>query len=384
MAVEKSTYNVQELGLAAALVRKGHTCDLLFWTDKEEREIFVPVEGDKGVRVFYKQGKAILKNAVFTNIGSLIDKYDVIQPCEYNQIEAWYLAMKYPEKTVIFHGPYYSPYNKKYNMMCRLFDILFKRWYIYKGTQFVVKSRLAEKFLEKKGIAKENIRVVGVGIDESCLKKDENDNMHSFAEKMKEQKDGMKLLYIGRIEPRRNPFFLIGVMRIILKTHPDSKLYLIGTGDKNYVDSVFEYAEKVGVSDAIIWKEKVEQKYMSDIYLEADIFLLPTEYDIFGMVLLEAMYYKCCVLSTENGGSDMLIDNGKNGFVLHKSDSEVWAKQIINLYEDKALLEKIQNAASERVAKGFLWDHLADGFLEEYARVGALEIEHERKAYGYR
>lgn len=38
---------------------------------------------------------------------------------------SWHLAGKYPEKTVIYHGPYYSPFNKNYNRMCRVFDAFF-------------------------------------------------------------------------------------------------------------------------------------------------------------------------------------------------------------------------------------------------------------------
>ena len=39
MDVEKNTYNIQEVGLAKALVRKGNICDIVFWTDKEEKEV---------------------------------------------------------------------------------------------------------------------------------------------------------------------------------------------------------------------------------------------------------------------------------------------------------------------------------------------------------
>ena len=39
MDVERNTYNIQEVGLAKALVRKGHVCDIVFWTDKEEKDI---------------------------------------------------------------------------------------------------------------------------------------------------------------------------------------------------------------------------------------------------------------------------------------------------------------------------------------------------------
>ena len=65
----------------------------------------------------------------------------------------------------------------------------------------------------------------------------------------------------------------------------------------------------------------MEQKYLSDVYNLADFFLLPTKYEIFGMVLLEAMYYKTVVLTTDNGGSSTLIDNGRNGYILQDENA---------------------------------------------------------------
>ena len=53
MSVKNNTYNIQEVGLAKALVRKGHICDIVFWTDKEEEIVEVPVDNMRTVRVFY-------------------------------------------------------------------------------------------------------------------------------------------------------------------------------------------------------------------------------------------------------------------------------------------------------------------------------------------
>ena len=62
MAVKNNTYNIQEVGLAKALVRKGHFCDIIFWTDKAEETVDVPVDKLGTVHVFYRRGKTVLKN----------------------------------------------------------------------------------------------------------------------------------------------------------------------------------------------------------------------------------------------------------------------------------------------------------------------------------
>lgn len=55
--VTKNTYNIQEVGLAKALVKRGHPTDILFWTDGDEMTVEVEAEGGKPIRVFYRHGK---------------------------------------------------------------------------------------------------------------------------------------------------------------------------------------------------------------------------------------------------------------------------------------------------------------------------------------
>ena len=67
MAIGKnSTYNIQELGLASALVRAGHTCDIVFWTNDKEQSVIYQVPQSNGtVVVYYKRAKTFLKNAIY-------------------------------------------------------------------------------------------------------------------------------------------------------------------------------------------------------------------------------------------------------------------------------------------------------------------------------
>lgn len=69
--VTKNTYNIQEVGLAKALVKRGHSTDILFWTDGDEMTVEVEAEGGKSIRVFYRHGKVLLKNVWFSGQDAL-------------------------------------------------------------------------------------------------------------------------------------------------------------------------------------------------------------------------------------------------------------------------------------------------------------------------
>lgn len=102
MDVEKNTYNIQEVGLAKALVRKGNICDIVFWTDKEEKEVNLPVDNVGKVKVFYRHGKTALKNTVYTGCDNLFAQYDVLQTAEYNQMQFRGFLQKSIRKSILF------------------------------------------------------------------------------------------------------------------------------------------------------------------------------------------------------------------------------------------------------------------------------------------
>ena len=378
MEIRGNTYNIQEIGLAKALVRKGQTCDVLFWTDKEEETVLVPAGDAKSVQVFYRRGRSFLKNAVFLHCEELYAGYDVLQPCEINQLQAWILAGQYPDKTIIYHGPYYDRFNRRYNMLSHVTDLLFLGRYQRRGTRFLAKSVPAKEYLVSKGIADGNICITGVGIDTQMLENrgrsldadSAEEEKTAFCETMGRDGSPLRLLYIGRLEERRNIPFLIDIFREVLQKEPGARLYMIGTGESRYVEMCLQYMEKANVRDRIVLQERMEQRYLGDIYRLADFFLLPTRYEIFGMVLLEAMYYGNVVLTTPNGGSGTLIHSKENGLILDSADPAFWAEQIFKLNQNPEEKRRIGESAHRTIAEHFTWDMLAEVFLAQYRLVG--------------
>lgn len=364
MEVKNASYNIQEIGLARALVKKGHQCDIVFWTDKEEKEVHIDVDGKTDITVFYRQSKVFLKNAFF-DIDDLIKKYDIIEPSEYNQLAAWKLSKKYPDKTVIYHGPYYCEFNKRYNAMCKVFDKIVLPAYKKNGTTFLVKSDLANDFLTSKGIKSENVTTVGVGIDLDAFKQSDINEIPDEIKEIQNIKADIKLLYIGKIEERRNIPFLFDILNELKNRNVNAKLVMIGNGDEEYCKNCFDYAKNCGVFDSIYHIKKAEQKYLQYAYKNTDIFLLPTRYEIFGMVLLEAMYFGTPAITTKNGGSQMLIENGIDGQIINEFDAKKWCDKIIETSQNST---EISQNAHKKITEKFTWDVLSDKFISTYEK----------------
>lgn len=365
MDVKYNTYNIQEIGLAKALIRKGNICDIVFWTDGEKETVKYEFDGNKIITIYYLNGINILKNAVYKSLSSIIEKYDVIQPSEYNQLQSWMLAKRYPDKAIIYHGPYYCAFNKGYNLICKASDLFMLRAYKKLKTPFLVKSNLAKDFLVSKGIEKSRISVCGVGVDLDTFSKNDKNDIPDEIKRISDISSEVKLLYIGRIEPRRNPEFLFEVLQEVRSSGIDASLTVVGNGEADYMEEVFRYADSLGVSDSIYHIKAAEQKNLSCIYRNSDVFLLPTRYEIFGMVLLEAMYFGKPVITTYNGGSDILINSGENGIIIKEFDKHKWAAAI------KIALSKpdIGKNAKASIAESYTWDALADKFIDSYGRI---------------
>lgn len=368
-----NSYNVQEVGLAKALTLKGHQCDIVLYNGKhaDRRDPYLFEHDGKKYRftIYWLKGFGFFKNGFMPSVKKIISDYDVIQVHEYDQIMSWELYTKPQKPTVIYHGPYYGEYAKGYNLKCRIFDELFLKRGNFKNIVAVTKSKLATDFLEEKGFC--HVITAGVGINadnfgdyhSAGVQEGEDQNISVQKEVFKINKN---LLYVGKIEERRNVYFLIEVFRKLHKEDPDFKLTLIGSGDREYKEQFLKSIEPELAQGNIIYKEKATQKELAEYYKQADLFIFTSNYEIFGMVLLEAMYFGIPVISSVNGGSTTLIHNGYNGYILEQFDEKKWVECILSVMKDKEEWKSLSMHAKETIRLHYTWDALADKFLDAY------------------
>lgn len=358
-----NSYNVQEVGLAKALVKNGHVCDIVLYNGKEKdwiQDYNFSYEGKNyGFKIYWMHGFGILKNGFMPSVKRIFPQYDVIQVHEYDQITSWNLYTRQIKPTVIYHGPYYDKFAKWYNLRCKLFDKLFLPTRQYKDVVAISKSTLATEFLYQKGF--QNVTTAGVGI-----------NLENFGESkiidVDKNNAYQQLLYVGKLEERRNLYFLVDVFRKLQKKHNDLKFMIIGNGEKEYKEKFLDSIKEEIKEGSIIYREKAAQSELVKYYQQSSFFLLASHYEIFGMVLLEAMYFGTPVISSVNGGSCTLIQNGYNGFVMDNFDSEEWAKCIDSALTNDELVSRMKSNARKNIEENYTWDMLADKFVSAYEK----------------
>lgn len=175
--------------------------------------------------------------------------------------------------------------------------------------------------------------------------------------------DEFILTHISNFRKVKRVNDVIEVFNLVSKMHK-CKLLMIGDGPERL--EVEQLCRKYGLSNKIKFLGKL--KLIENILSFADVFLLPSETESFGLVALEAMASKTVVISTNSGGlPEVNIDN-KTGFLSDVGDIDKMSKDISNLLSNKELLETMKINAFNH-AKSFDLPRILPIYEEIYYRL---------------
>ena len=136
---------------------------------------------------------------------------------------------------------------------------------------------------------------------------------------------------------------VVKIFSAIRKEMP-AKLLMVGDGPERHAAE--DLARELGIEDDIRFLGKQEQ--MEDILAVSDVFLLPSEYESFGLAALEAMAARTVVISTNAGGLAEINIQGITGFMSNVGDIASMSDHAINLLKNEPALLKMKEAAYEQ------------------------------------
>ena len=153
----------------------------------------------------------------------------------------------------------------------------------------------------------------------------------------KAQNDDFVIITIAALHPRKGLKYLIAAMRKIVDEKPKTKLMIAGDGpQKKYLRKI---AKKLNLSNKIRFLGN--QKNIAAILKSADLFVLPSIKEAFGLVLLEAMAAEIPIVASAAGGIPEIIEDNKNGLLVEPGNSDTLAEKIILLMKNAHLQKKL-------------------------------------------
>jgi len=169
--------------------------------------------------------------------------------------------------------------------------------------------------------------------------------------------DGKAILFSGMSFERKGGMVLMEAFEKVRAEIPDAKLVIIGPILKSLPHGV--------ECKGYISKNTPEGfKSISQAYRDASIFVMPSLYEPFGVVSLEAMAHRLPCIGTDNCAMPEIIDHEKTGYLVPVGDSESLAKRIIELLKCPELMKEMGNKGYDKFIENFTWERVTSRVLE--------------------
>jgi D-inositol-3-phosphate glycosyltransferase len=190
------------------------------------------------------------------------------------------------------------------------------------------------------------------------------------------------LLFVGRIEPLKGLDTLLEALSILQSRehtirYPVCLAVIGGDPDIGAEDSSAEMARiqelttRYNLEGMVTFLGKRGQDTLPYYYSAAEVVVVPSQYESFGMVALEAMACGTPVVASQVGGLAFLVQDGETGFTVPTSDPSALADRLATLMNDAGLREQLGRNAAE-FARGYGWNIIARRLVNVYEELISL------------
>jgi glycosyltransferase involved in cell wall biosynthesis len=230
-----------------------------------------------------------------------------------------------------------------------------------KANKITVISNEQKRFVEKV-CRRKDIIVIFQGTDEKCFSPKNYDKQI----KKKYNICDRFLLTVSRLNKRKNIGDQIKALSVVIKKFPKAKLLIVGKGEeKNNLKKVIK---KMGLEKNVIFTGYISEKELLKLYATADIFVLTSKYEGFGIANCEALASGTPVITYDTSAARDFIIEGKTGFIT-KHDYREFAKRIISLLSNTKLLKSMSKEGRKIVEKKYTWDLYAKKHKEVFDKL---------------
>lgn len=184
------------------------------------------------------------------------------------------------------------------------------------------------------------------------------------------------VLFVGRIEPLKGVDSLLRAVALIQADGKvDLHLMVIGgepeAGEQELdaeMRRLLKLTKELGIEEAVTYLGRRDQDKLQYYYSAAEVVVMPSHYESFGLVALEAMACGTPVIASETGGLVFLVQDGETGFHVPTAMPAALAERLVQLLNDRELRARLGAQAAE-YARGFDWQGVADRMITIYRQL---------------
>ena len=363
--------------LSKNLVKRGHEV-IVFTTDIKDRYLRLSdIQSGRdidGIKVYY-----------FRNISNLLaTKYRLAFPRgmsaavkrEISNFDIIHLHNVRTFQNVIIHH-YARKYNVPYVLQAhgslvtffykgwqkRIFDVIWGRRILKDAAKVVAVTPIEAEQYRNMGISENKIEIIPNGID---LSEFENlPERGEFRAKYGLDKEQKIILYLGRIHKIKGLDLLARAFAELSQSLNNVKLVIAGSDD-GYLPSLKKLVADLEISNEVLFTGHLYGEDKVVAYVDADVFILPSTYEIFGIVVLEACACGTPVIVTDHCGIAGVVD-GQTGLVV-PYDKDRLRDALLQMLSDDKMRLQFGEKGKLLVRERFNWSIIAEQIEGVYKR----------------
>jgi glycosyltransferase involved in cell wall biosynthesis len=236
---------------------------------------------------------------------------------------------------------------------------------IYESRQVIVNStQMVTDLHNQLAVPSDKVTVIPNGIYADRLRSTEDPQelrrKHGFG-------DGPIALMVGRMVHEKGVQVLIDAAPRVLKQVPNAQFVIAGGG--YYLDELRTKAAASPASAAIRFFGQANDAQLRDLYRMANVAVVPSLYEPFGIVVLEGMATGAPTVTSDVGGINDIVTHLENGVKTQAGNPTSLADGILKVMQEPELAARLRDAAYQHVLNNYTWEAIARQTLEAYRRV---------------
>jgi len=359
------------------LVKRGH--QVVVWTsdakDLDSRLTVKPVSIVDGIKVHYmrnlsmipvKKSKIFITPELVSKVKEDIKEFDIVHLHEYRSFQnivVHHYANKYGVPYVLQACGSLPRIIAKQRLKW-IYDVLFGYRLLRDASKVLALSLMEAEQYSEMGVPNEKIAIIPNGIDLSDYV--DLPPKFSFKENFNIPKDLKIVLYLGRIHEIKGIDFLVKAYAKLIEKFKDILLVVVGPDD-GYLDELRGLISSLNIADDVLFTGPLYEKDKFEAYVDADIFVLPSRYETFPNVVLEAYACSKPVIASDVMSIPDIVLHGKTGLLFRAGDKLELGKMISYMLTNTEEAEGMGHKAFKFVEEKFSLEKVVDSieFLYE-------------------
>lgn len=217
-----------------------------------------------------------------------------------------------------------------------------------------VSHYMKDKIVKTHGIRPEKIKVVHNAVNHEDLE---------FFESAGIRKDHRIVLFLGRVTMQKGPDYFLRAAKRVLERRKDIKFVVAGSGDME--SYLIEKAAEMGIADSMLFTGYLKEEDINRIYQLADVYVLPSVSEPFGITVLEAIRNGVPTIVSKNSGVTEVV---RHCLKVDFWDIDEMSNKVLALLDHNVLHEHLKHNGLNEV-RGISWDASANNCIEVYKSV---------------